>query len=98
MSDPCHFDTCSSIVGGERDKNRKSIKWQLMAEVGGYAKWQEQEANTRLMAAAPELLYALEMVRDADNDCKLDGLPTIPPMARRTIDMAIAKALGKELA
>jgi hypothetical protein len=93
MSDPCHFDTLSSIVGGNFDKNRNSLKWQLMAEVGGHAEWQEQEANTRLMAAAPELLEALEMIRDADNDCKVDGLPIMPPMARAKIDMAIAKAL-----
>lgn len=49
-------------------------------------------ANAHLIAAAPELLHALTMVRDADNDCKADGLPTIPEAARRTIDSAIAKA------
>lgn len=38
------------------------------------------------------LVDALEMVRDADDDCKLDGLPTIPPMARAKIDAAIAEA------
>jgi hypothetical protein len=47
-----------------------------------------------LIAAAPELLAALEMVRDADNDCRLDGLKTIPPSARAKIDAAIAKAEG----
>jgi len=47
-----------------------------------------------LIAAAPELLAALEMVRDADNDCRLDGLPTIPPCARAKIDAAIGKASG----
>lgn len=51
-------------------------------------------ANARLIAAAPELLEALEMVRDADNDCIADGLPTIPEIARRKIDAAIAKARG----
>lgn len=48
----------------------------------------------RKMAAAPELLEALCMVRDADEDCKRDGLPTIPAMARAKIDAAIAKAEG----
>ncbi len=54
------------------------------------------DANGYLMAAAPDLLEALYMVRDADNDCHKDGLPTIPPAARRFIDTAIAKAEGRE--
>lgn len=49
-------------------------------------------ADARLIAAAPDLLAALEMVRDADNDCRDDGLPCIPAMARGAIDGAIAKA------
>ncbi|MBP9786055.1 MAG: hypothetical protein KBC72_00485 [Acinetobacter sp.] len=50
--------------------------------------------DEKLIGAAPELLEALEMVRDADNDCKLDGLQTIPPIARAKIDKAINKARG----
>jgi len=34
----------------------------------------------------------LRMVRDADDDCREDGLPTMPPAARAAIDAAIAKA------
>lgn len=49
-------------------------------------------ANARLIAAAPELLDALVMVRDADEDCKSDGLPTMPPLARAKVDAAISKA------
>jgi hypothetical protein len=52
----------------------------------------ETDANARLIAAAPELLEALRMVRDADDDCHKDGLSTMPPAARATIDAAIAKA------
>jgi hypothetical protein len=37
---------------------------------------------------------ALEMVRDADDDCKRDGLQTIPPFARAKIDAAL-EALEK---
>jgi len=48
-----------------------------------------------LLAAAPELYEALEMVRDADEDCHKDGLPTIPPIARAKIDRALAKARGE---
>ena len=55
----------------------------------------KNEADARLIAAAPDLLHALEMVRDADNDCVRDGLQTIPPIARKTIDDAIAKATGE---
>jgi len=51
-------------------------------------------AHAQMCAAAPELYEALVMVRDADNDCRADGLPTIPPMARSKIDRAIAKAEG----
>lgn len=51
-------------------------------------------ANARLISAAPEMLAALEMVRDADNDCHRDGLETIPRPARQKIDAALAKARG----
>jgi len=55
--------------------------------------WTDGPAETaRLMASAPDLLEALTMVRDADEDCKRDGLPTIPGMARAKIDAAIRKA------
>ncbi len=62
--------------------------------VGGGASVAKNIANARLIAAAPDLLFALEMIRDADNDCILDGLPQIPAEARRTIDAAIARATG----
>jgi len=54
----------------------------------------EAEANVRLIAAAPELLETLVMVRDADNDCRRDGLQVIPAIARARIDVVIAKASG----
>lgn len=50
--------------------------------------------NGALIAAAPELLEALEMVRDADEDCRRDGLHRLPELARAKIDAAIAKARG----
>lgn len=53
------------------------------------------EANAQLIAAVTEMLHALEMVRDADEDCKRDGLQTMPHPARVTIDRAIAKATGE---
>jgi hypothetical protein len=54
--------------------------------------WMSEE-NARIISAAPDLLEALIMVRDADEDCKRDGLPTIPNPARWKIDAAIAKAV-----
>lgn len=53
--------------------------------------------NIPLLSAATELFDALEMVRDADNDCIRDGLPhhRIPLMARAKIDAALKKATGE---
>jgi hypothetical protein len=48
-----------------------------------------------LLAAAQELLHALTMVRDADDDCGRDELARIPAAARAVIDSAIAQATGK---
>lgn len=53
------------------------------------------KSDLLVRAAAPELLAALVMVRDADDDCRRDGLPTIPLSARARIDAAIAKAEGR---
>ena len=48
--------------------------------------------NAPILAAAPEMFDALEMVRDADEDCRRDGLATLPGPARARIDAALAKA------
>lgn len=60
LSDPCHFGTLSSIIGGKDNGRKRHPLWELMAEVGGNADWRKQEANTRLMAAAPDLLDIVE--------------------------------------
>lgn len=54
--DPCHFDTLSEVYGGEAQGKSR----QLMVSVGGLAEWQEQEANARLISAAPDLLAAMD--------------------------------------
>lgn len=52
---------------------------------------------TSLKLAAPDLLEALVMVRDADEDCLKDSLPRwCTPAARARIDRAIAKAKGEQ--
>jgi len=53
--DPCHYDTMSDVV---------SIGPNLYAAVGGKAQWQEQEANARLIAAAPDLAAEVLRLRD----------------------------------
>lgn len=54
------------------------------------------EPTRNLIAAAPDLLHVLEVIRDADRDCELDGLPrNLPPAIRAMADAAIQKAMGK---
>jgi hypothetical protein len=90
-SDPCHFDTLSSIVGGAG--RLTPPRRQLMVEVGGHAGYAEQEANARLIAAAPDLLEALEKaVRE------YEGLPSSLGYEfthLREMRAAIAKAKGE---
>lgn len=96
---PLGGDSGDGAVCDERDG------WQV-AEVGRYSSFVDgqlveqgagvRKANLALLLAAKELLEALIMVRDADNDCAKDGLPTIPAPARSKIDCAIAKALNTD--
>jgi len=67
--------------------------------VSGYTPgpWVHSFESARLMAAAPEMFEALEMIRDADEDCIKDGLPRpLTDFARARVDAAIAKAEGRE--
>jgi len=54
-ADPCHYDTLSTVVGGESQQRKSRIWRQVHVEVGGFAEVAEQEANARLIAAAPDL-------------------------------------------
>ena len=80
----------SFYITAPNAKDKRSLNIALIPN----STMHDAEANARLIAAAPELLEALEMVRDADEDCKRDGLQTIPTAARARIDAAIAKATG----
>ena len=89
-SDPMHFDTLSTVVGGVK-KKAKGIERQMIVQVGGWAEWREQEANARLIAAAPELLEALKDLRAA---IKSQGvISTVKALSKA--DAAIAKATGE---
>ena len=82
---------CSSPTRAEVNTANSSIAdvWNLHRDVN-------HVANAHLIAAAPELLEALVMIRDADDDSGKDGLRRIPGAARSKIDRAIAKALNTD--
>lgn len=101
--DPCHFDTLTSVRGGPSEIRGKGLKWrQLMVEIGGYADPATAEANARLIAAAPDLLEALQELLAAERANSLeivgrdtDGHPlNAAGVARKKARAAIAKATG----
>lgn len=55
----------------------------------------ESKRKLTLYAAAPAMLNALEVVRDAYDDCQRDGVATFPETARQIIGAAIALATGE---
>lgn len=89
------------VVWGGSDEEQ-SANAALIAEAFSVA--HETGRTPRQMASrlgqlehvSKELLEALEMIRDADDDCKRDGLPAIPDPARAKIDAAITKAKGEQ--
>ena len=56
-ADPCHFDSMSSVYAGDIN----------VAEISG-KNGAEQDANARLIAAAPDLLAALQAFVDANDN------------------------------
>ena len=97
--DPSHFDTLSTVVAGAKRKS-KGIDRQMIVQVGGRAHWREQEANTRLIASAPDLLAQLsDLVEIASaaieaEDWKVDGCCD-PSLTLDRARAAIAKAEGR---
>lgn len=73
-------------------ENLKSNQRQL--DMDGCEVGVSRQALEEALDITSELYGALVMVRDADNDCEKDDLPTIPPVARSRIDAAITKAEG----
>lgn len=107
-ADPLHFDTLSTVTAGETFEEQNKSKllkrvsiYRLIVQVGGFAEVHEQEANTRLIAAAPELLEALSGLvaeHDSWNESvgKIIGRPV--GWSGRYLDAAraaIAKAKGE---
>lgn len=85
---------CKTIGAGKSGRHKQAQWAREVAFTSGLAKEAEDRANARLIAAAPDLYAALEMVRDADNDCRSDGFKTIPAPARAKIDAALALAVA----
>jgi len=91
ISDPSHFDTLSTIIGGVVPIN-EGANHALVVEVGGW-NVAAQEANARLISAAPDLLAAIsEIVKAADGE-GWSALDAGFEAARA----AIAKAEGKQM-
>lgn len=71
-------------------------KTTAICAIAGGISAEEATANAlhiaRCVNSHDALIDALEMIRDADDDCARDGLPTIPAPARAKIDAAIAAA------
>ena len=84
MADPGHFHTLSTVHGGPV-KTGAGPSQPLIVQVGGMARPDEQSANTRLIAAAPEMLEALEYLLT-----RLDDVGD-----ERIAQEAIAKAKGE---
>jgi hypothetical protein len=81
-----HFDSATSIRAHQLVGVNPS-KYELSLEIGGWASVEKLEANARLIAAAPELLEALEEVLGWETLCPVETYE----MARA----AIAKARGQ---
>ena len=85
ISDPLHFHTLSTVVAGKVCSGLSEMR----VDVGGSASLAEQEANARLIAAAPDLLEALiEVFEDKQSVNKLSWIDKTAT--------AIAKATGGE--
>lgn len=88
--DPSHYYSATTIEAGVVGARRPFMP-EMMVRVGGDADIVTQEANARLISAAPDLLEALEnllAVSCGDGGTK----PNAPELAR----LAINKALGIE--
>jgi hypothetical protein len=90
-----HFDSATSIRAHQLVGVNPS-KYELSLEIGGWASVEKLEANARLIAAAPELLEALEAFDKAAKEST-----TIIGFAAKAFKLltktraAIAKARGQ---
>lgn len=94
--DELHYGSLSTVVAGE--KSKKFPGYQMIVGVGGFAGVDEQEANARLIASAPELLEALrdmfELAEGAMRSANRDGAEYDVEDCLKEARHAIAKAEG----
>ena len=96
QADPMHFDSLTAVIGGKR-MNAKPHAWPaypLTVQVGGMCGLQEMQANARLIAAAPELLEALQTLLEEGDFT--DYPNTRQWHAVQAARAAIAKATGEQ--
>ena len=86
-----HFHSLTTVIGGKESSQKNGPPQQMIVQVGGFAEWKEAEANARLIAAAPELLEALQNMLGLTEASDYMALGEIEQQARA----AIAKALGE---
>lgn len=95
---PWMLDEFDNIVHGEAPSHgwgRKETVRVSGVALPGRVK-EEYAANTRLVAAAPELLEALQMALEWIDAVPSDTvLPTMPGFDRDEVNNLIAKALGE---
>lgn len=87
--------SCGSVVADEPVPEVSGA--EDVAYYGGYLIAESiaprnAEFIVRACNAHAALIHALQMVRDADEDCRRDGLRRMPESARATIDAALAAA------
>jgi len=93
----------SSIKGSYRYVDRldaNGAAWYQLASVvvkecGDTS--EEGEANALLIAAAPNMLEALEKIVEEDAESAVLGYPQLRPLSLILAKSAIAKAIGKEV-
>jgi len=99
MSDNAHTPTPWASNGNRvenRDEHGIVNDGWIICDCDGPDAEVNAEFIVRACNAHADLVEALVMVRDADEDCKRDGLPTIPPIPRAKIDAALSKASGEK--
>ena len=96
-TDPSHFYTISTVLGGEKKKSR-GLSQQLIVQVGGWANIQEQEANTCYISAACNAVPALVAeVRRLRAEAKQGGIDYCALMDKHDAQFVRAEKLREEV-
>ena len=90
ISDPLHFHSLTTIIAGNVVRGIPQVR----IDVGGKADIGELEENARLIAAAPELLEALEELYHLIDDAH-DGDRVFTFELAQKAKSVIAKARGQ---